>query len=134
MVRREDWPARLAEQIERARRRPFCYGEHDCFLFAANVVQAMTGEDPAAQLRGAYSDERSALETIARYGALRDVAIACFGAASDALCAKRGDIVMVQYNNVESLAVVLDHRAAGPGPLGLVYGHVSAALCCFKVP
>lgn len=102
-------------------------------LFAANVVQAMTGDDPAAQLRGTYSDERSALKTIARYGSLHALAMACFGAPSDAICAKRGDIVMVKYNDVESLAVVLDHRAAGPGALGLIYGRVSAALCCFKV-
>lgn len=133
MVRREDWPAKLAEQIEGARRRPFCYGEHDCFMFAANVVLAMTGDDPARDLRGVYSDERSALITIARYGSLQMVAVACFGAPSDAICARRGDVVMVNRSGVESLAVVLDHRVAAPGALGLEFGYLSEALCCWRV-
>ena len=49
-----DWRVRLAEYLARTARVPFRPGRHDCALFAAGAVQAMTGCDLAAQWRGAY--------------------------------------------------------------------------------
>lgn len=132
MVRRPDWPARLAEQLEGARRRPFCFGAHDCYLFAADVVLAMTGHDTAAELRGAYANERSALRKIAAHGSFRASIEHYYGPPSAGLPA-RGDVVLARRNGRESLGVCIDHRFAGPGALGLEYGRVDEAICFWKI-
>jgi hypothetical protein len=43
---------------------PFQWGRNDCALFAADGILAMTGLDIAADFRGKYYDEASALEVI----------------------------------------------------------------------
>jgi hypothetical protein len=42
----------------------FSWGQHDCALFAADGVRAITGVDIAAAFRGRYDDEASALAAI----------------------------------------------------------------------
>ena len=54
MTRLPDWRARLAQFLGEVARRPFRPGHHDCALFAAGAVAAMTGEAPAAAYRGRY--------------------------------------------------------------------------------
>lgn len=49
--------------LERART-PFVWGSHDCALFAADGVLAMTGIDIASDFRGKYSDEAGAMALI----------------------------------------------------------------------
>lgn len=53
-MRLHDWPERLSETIAAARGTPFAYGAHDCCLFAADCIQAVTGVDVAADWRGRY--------------------------------------------------------------------------------
>jgi len=55
LMRREDWPERLAALLAERERLPFAWGERDCCLFAADCVLAVTGVDPAAELRGTYA-------------------------------------------------------------------------------
>lgn len=54
LTRLPDWRARLSEYLGQVARRRFRPGEHDCALFAAGAVQAMTGADLAADWRGKY--------------------------------------------------------------------------------
>ena len=42
------WRSALAAYIAETMRKPFAWGLHDCALFAAGAVEAMTGNDPAA--------------------------------------------------------------------------------------
>lgn len=49
-----DWRQRLQSYVVSSMRNRFRPGEHDCALFAAGAVGAMTGVDPAASWRGAY--------------------------------------------------------------------------------
>lgn len=49
-----DWKPRLASYLAEVARRPFRPGSHDCVLFAAGAVGAMTGADLAAEYRGTY--------------------------------------------------------------------------------
>lgn len=51
-MRHPDWHARLAAYLARTARTPFAYGRHDCCLFVAGAIKAMTGQDPARGLRG----------------------------------------------------------------------------------
>lgn len=52
MTRFPDWQNRLAAYVEAIRAVPFSYGYHDCALFAAGAVEAMTGEDLSKKWRG----------------------------------------------------------------------------------
>ena len=54
-ARLPDWRPRLSAYLAAAGARTFRPGLHDCALFAAGAVQAMTGSDAAAAWRGTYS-------------------------------------------------------------------------------
>ncbi|WP_291732406.1 hypothetical protein [Leisingera sp. F5] len=60
-----DWRPRLAAYVARVARLPFRPGQHDCALFAAGAVEAMTGADLAAPWRNTYrrlSEGQAALQ------------------------------------------------------------------------
>ncbi len=62
MVKRlDDWPSRLADIQLTETEVPFQWGVSDCALFAADVVEAMTGVDPAARWRGKYKTPRGSM-------------------------------------------------------------------------
>ena len=48
---------RLGNFLQRYTDRPFAWGADDCSLFLADWWQEIHGVDPAAHLRGTYSDE-----------------------------------------------------------------------------
>ena len=54
MTRRPDWAERLAATIEAAHGRAVEPSRHDCGLFVADCILAMTGVDVAADWRGRY--------------------------------------------------------------------------------
>lgn len=100
-MRREDWPEELARMLREASSRPFAWGEHDCCLFAADVVQAITGEDHAAEFRGRYTTAAGAARALKRYGAGNLVATidAKLPRIAPAL-ARRGDVVCKEFEDV----------------------------------
>ncbi|MGY5811998.1 DUF6950 family protein [Rhizobium sp. LEGMi198b] len=62
LVRMKDWRARFVAEVDRLKRTPFAWGEHDCGPgLAGNLVLAITGVDCAAQWRGTYSSPAGAL-------------------------------------------------------------------------
>lgn len=63
-----DWRPRLTAYLRAAAGRSFEPGRHDCALFAAGAVQAMTGVDPAAAWRGRYTTLRGGLRVLRRDG------------------------------------------------------------------
>lgn len=69
MTRRSTWEADLSAYIASVRSRPFAFGEHDCGLFAAGAVLAITGDDPAAPFRGQYSTELGCAKALKKFGA-----------------------------------------------------------------
>ena len=64
MERFPDWARRLRSAIAERRDRPHAWGQHDCAINAADLVQAQTGIDFAAPFRGRYTDEASAMERL----------------------------------------------------------------------
>jgi len=58
----------LSTYLAQCEGRPYAYGEHDCALFAAGAVLAMTGEDPAGPFRGRYCSRWSGDELLAAHG------------------------------------------------------------------
>ena len=52
IIRKDNWPEILMEEIDRARKRPFKFGLHDCCMFTARTFKTYTGVDLARKLRG----------------------------------------------------------------------------------
>lgn len=120
MVKRfEDWPQRLAAAIEAARGRPFCWGAHDCALFAAEVVQALTGIDFAAEFRGRYASKAEAVGLLGERGGLEAVVTAVLGTPRPSpILAQRGDVVMVVTDEGHALGICNGAHAACAGREG----------------
>lgn len=62
--RKGDWEAALAAWIAECEGKPHAYGEHDCLLFPSGAALAMTGEDPAAEVRGRYCTKAGAARAL----------------------------------------------------------------------
>ena len=111
MRRYDDWPARLGAFLARHQYEPFAYGRWDCCLFVAAAIEAMTGVDPAASVRGTYSSARGAR----RYGsvvAAVEAVTASYGMPeTSVLKARRGDVALAAGITGGSLGLVaLDGR------------------------
>ncbi len=94
-MRHEDWAQRLDVAIHAARSREFSYGAHDCWLFVADCVQAMTGTDYAADLRG-YDSKAKAYEIITKYGSQEAMVCSLLGEPIHPALAQRGDVMLIQ--------------------------------------
>lgn len=75
-ARLDDWRRRLAQWMADCPRQPLAYGRHDCALFAASAVHAMTGHDFAAPYRGRYTTLRGGLRVLRAAGFEDHVALA----------------------------------------------------------
>ena len=60
MKRFSNWPETLLAEVKAARGRPFKYGSHDCLMWQAAVIRAMTGVDLARGMRGYRTREGAA--------------------------------------------------------------------------
>ena len=124
MNRKPDWAKHLLAEIQAASERPFSWGEHDCALFACNVVNAMTGTDPAREFRGKYATKTGAARMIAGYGGLSQLAA---WIAEEHGCeeinpamAQRGDVLLVDIGvDGVALGVCAGGRAAVPALSGV---------------
>lgn len=122
MQRRDDWASRLISVIDAADNKPFAWGNQDCALFAADCVQAMTGEDFAAPFRGRYDTALGSVRALKMmgYASLEEYVIAVLGEPINANTAGRGDVVMVDTPEGKALGVVAGIEAAVAGVNGLV--------------
>ena len=66
MARLDDWQTLLADELSKPR--SFSWGKNDCCLFAGDIVQTITGIDPAATFRGKYDTALGAIKEIKRQG------------------------------------------------------------------
>ncbi len=126
LARLADWPVRLQRLICARLTQPFAWGSNDCFLFAADVLHAITGHDAAADLRGRYASEREARRLLRELGGMRALAEARFGArTAPALCLP-GDVGLAPQGRTVLLVactgvhwVAPTHSGLQPGPLPL---------------
>lgn len=104
--RLRDWPERLAALFAASAARPFEWGSFDCCLFAADAVLAVTGHDPAADLRATYSTEAGAARVLRRHGGVAGVAAARAGREVSPALAQPGDVGLSHHNpELPALAV-----------------------------
>lgn len=134
MSRLPDWRSRLAAYIERVRRAPFAWSTHDCCMFAAGAVEAVTGADPAAELRGTYGDLAGGMTALGRAGFAGpvDMARALFDRVPPAL-AQVGDVAVVDTPEGPALGVVQGPSIFVVGPEGLRTVDLLAARLAFRV-
>lgn len=137
-MRALDWPEKLSDAIEAARARPFKWGEHDCCLFAANVVQSIADVDYAASFRGKYDSEIGAARLIAPYGSLETMIDSILDEKVHPAFAQRGDVVLgaIGLNDgaqVDALGICIGVYSVLAGPEGLSFSRTSGARVAWKI-
>ena len=74
-MRLHDWEHRLTRYVTEVACTGFAHGSHDCALFAAGAVEAITGIDPGARWRGRYSSFKGGLKLVRKDGFTDHVAV-----------------------------------------------------------
>lgn len=102
LQRHHDWEDRLRTYLDRVEEEPFRWGTHDCAMFGADAIKAMTGVDLGEDIRGTYTSVTSAKEALRACGdgTLLKRVRRHLGDAKPISLAQRGDIVMRDRNTV----------------------------------
>lgn len=121
LARKEDWPARLAREIQLAQRQPYKLGTHDCLRFVCRCIAAMTGVDYWPRFAG-YNTRREALRTIARIAPSLSAAVSLVldQTPMPAVLAHRGDVVLYRDTEGEHLGICVGQHVGVLGPAGLI--------------
>lgn len=128
---RDDGSAAFDALVDARMRQPFVWGQHDCVLFAADAVAALTGRDHAVAVRGTYHTEDQASEVLAGMGGLPGCA-ALAGPPCEPLTAARGDIGLVFDGSREMLGVCVGPHWLVPGKYGLSAQPLRAARLAWR--
>ena len=136
-MRRENWPSRLTEIINAASSRRFLCGEYDCFIFCADVVEAITGRDlfEGYDFRGKYKTPKGAIKLIKKNGFVDIEAIwDHFAEPVDISFAQRGDIILIDVDEeLPATGPVIDSRAAFLSKQGVTYRNVADGLRAWRI-
>lgn len=119
-MKHPDWQKRLVTVIKAAEKRPFSWGQHDCCLFAADCVEAMCGEDFAAEFRGKYDSETGAKKALLRGGGSLERVLARFLDEVSPSLIQRGDVAVVENAGRRCAGVFYGGSVWVPGDNGLV--------------
>lgn len=108
MERVENWPSRLHEFLESAAATGFIWGENDCLLMVAGAIQAQTGVDLAAGIRGRYKTETGAKRVLTSDlgGSLENALTTKLGDPVPIPFAGRGDVALVRVDDVEAAGII----------------------------
>lgn len=123
LKRKPNWRAELMAYLGDCARNPFDEGTHDCALFLAGGVEAMTGVDFAADYRGHYTSTRQGLKILRENGFRDHVALATYHLPHKAVAfANEGDGAVVPEDGTEALGIVQGAMiyVLRPGGLGAV--------------
>jgi hypothetical protein len=132
-ARREDWPERMLENLERHGALPLIWGQSDCFTLGMDNALAVTGADPWAAERD-YSTEAQAARRLARHG-FRDVGdafAAVFPEIPPAL-AHRGDLGVVESPRGIAGVVFVGADVVGKAEFGTQRQPRAGVLRAFRV-
>lgn len=131
-MRVNGWETALAAVVAERRKDTFELGKNDCCLFAADCVQAVTGVDPAASLRG-YIGTIGAARVLRENGGLTGILNSRFEQI-DVRIAQRGDVVVVTGDDgKELMAVVVGKTAVAPAPAGVAHFNSDRWLSAWRV-
>jgi hypothetical protein len=134
MTRLPGWQKRLTAYIAACARREFAPGQHDCALFAAGAVEAMTGEDLTPPGLREYSDIATGVAKLRAAGFRDHIALVAAllpeGPRTDP---RPGDVAVVQDGEDMALGIVQGARVYVVGPAGLGLRPASDIVRVFRV-
>lgn len=147
MRRRQDWPERLNNYLAEIRRQEFAWGSLDCCLLAANIVNAMTDEDPGWWFRGTYSNALGAVKQLRIFSGggvvetMEKMAATYGWPEISVLRAQRGDPMLITGVVPETAGTALDlaigvcigHRAVVMSDKGLAAVPIKRATRAWRV-
>lgn len=133
LKRRPDWRGRLQVYLGTVAREPFAYGRHDCALFAAGAVEAMTGVDLARGFRG-YKTEKGGIKKLRAKGFADQFALleASLREVHPAF-AKVGDVAVVPSEEGPALGIVQGEWIHVLRPEGIANVPLLSAIRAFEV-
>lgn len=114
--------AKLAAFVTQRNCEPFKWGKNDCCLLIADWVLFATGNDVAADFRGAYRSKTGAFKQLFKRG-LNDVQSVFKDRLNPEVpiaYARRGDIALVEFNNEYVGGIVTVNAVVCVGDKGLV--------------
>lgn len=133
-MRLQNWQIHFEKFIADNRKAPFVWGKHDCCLFAANSVLAITGIDYAKDFRNSYDSAISAAKLIAEFGGLDGVASKLLNAQPVPVgYADVGDVLLASQEGRGLLAVCNGSTMLAPGLDGLITLETYTALKTWKI-
>ena len=112
MTRVGNWQGLLQAFLTEHQFDTFEYGRWDCCMFVCDAVRAMTGTDPARDIRGTYSTPMESRRVMRAYGArsmrglVETVTARCGMPEVQVLSAHRGDAALVVTGRSCSLGLV----------------------------
>jgi hypothetical protein len=112
----------LQQLIDERRATPFAWGAADCAMWAFDAVQAATGRDPAAGLRGRYTCARTAMRTLRDEGGLQRMCARRIGPEVLPGQAVDGDVLLLRADVCTGPAAECGALAIKWGPLALAQG------------
>ncbi len=132
-----DWRMKLAEYLHVVASRHFSWGEHDCALFAAGAIKAMTGHDFAAEFRGRYATSIGGLRILRKAGFAdhAELAASIFEEVAPAF-AHVGDIAVIDTDQGAALGIIQGSRVyvLRPDEAGIGTVDLLTASRAFRVP
>ena len=129
------WPDLLMRAVLDSEDTPFEYGKHDCMIWPANIVRAFCPDDPdpAADFRGRYATEIGAARILKREGGMAALMSARYEEVPP-LCIRRGDFVLTETVNGETLGICVGSKfAVAQEPRGVRLYEMKHAVKGWKV-
>lgn len=136
-MRTEGWRKRFSAYVNAARSTPYQLGTHDCWLFVAGAVEAMTGRDHAKPHRGRYKAAKGALGVMKRAGAgnMAEFAALFLVERASPVEAQIGDIMAIPTDDAFgfSLGILNGERILVVTPTGIETRDRAEATRAFEV-
>lgn len=134
-MRRPDWKERFDEAVATASLLPFHYGQHDCCLFVAYVLDRMCDSNYVQRVKQAYGyvDELSAIDILQDHGGLRKVVTEWLGEPISIEQAKPGDVALLRVGSRVSLGIIEAHNVLGAAFKGVEAVPLRYAECAWRI-
>jgi len=109
MTRRvEGWDVLFCEAVEKARKKKFCWGTHDCATWSFDIRAILTGEDATVSWKGQYTTEIGAAKMLRKLKCenVEDLAVSILGEPlRSVLFVQRGDIMLGGIENALGVCI-----------------------------
>lgn len=126
----------MQDAINTASLVPFQYGQHDCALFSAYVVDQMCDDqNHVERLKKIYlyQDEAQANSIIESGGGLYKMAVEWLGEPIPISRAMMGDVALVRNDNTALLGIVEGHQIVAAGKTGVTALPLSDAVLAWRI-